>query len=413
MENFSKFYLKSVEDRLEILSKFSNTDKLPSLDLEIGDKLVENYIGNYDLPMGIALNFIVDGKQRLIPMAIEEPSVIAAASNGARILGEFKTTIEKKNIIGHIVLNEIVDLEDSKSKVDEKIDYLMDLARQKTKSMIKRGGGPQNIWTDTFEEDGQKFLTVYFSVNTVDAMGANTINTILESLSSEIEKISGAKSLMRIISNNATESVVVAEAKTSINNLAEDKIEAIRIAKRIEQAALYANLDPYRASTHNKGIMNGIDAVIIATGNDFRAIEAAAHTYASRDGKYKSLTQWKYLEDSEEIYGKIEIPLPVATVGGTISAHPIAKWSLNLMENPSAKELASIIASVGLAQNFAAVRAIVSEGIQKGHMSLHARSLASQVGAKEKEIELVVEKLIQEEKMNSDIAKKILDEIRK
>lgn len=166
MENFSKFYLKSVEDRLEILSKFSNTDKLPSLDLEIGDKLVENYIGNYDLPMGIALNFIVDGKQRLIPMAIEEPSVIAAASNGARILGEFKTTIEKKNIIGHIVLNEIVDLEDSKSKVDEKIDYLMDLARQKTKSMIKRGGGPQNIWTDTFEEDGQKFLTVYFSVNT-------------------------------------------------------------------------------------------------------------------------------------------------------------------------------------------------------------------------------------------------------
>lgn len=412
--SFYKYYQKTPKERMEILEKEGLIDgtQIPELSSDISNTMIENYLFNYELPLSVALNFEVDGQKTLVPMVIEEPSVVAAASNGAKTIGNIETVIKEKNIIGQVILTNIEDIKETCLVIKDKEQFLLDKASEKTQSMIKRGGGPKRVWAQGFEEDGDKFVSVYFSVDTCDAMGANTINTILESISDSIEELVGGHSLMRIISNNATESVAIAKANVPLDRLNEDKDKAIEIAKKIELATKFANLDRYRAATHNKGIMNGIDAVVLATGNDWRAIEASAHTYASKDGKYKSLTSWKYDESNEVLLGTIEIPLPVATVGGTISVHPIAKWSLNLMGNPNAKRLASVMAAVGLAQNFSAVRAIVTDGIQKGHMSLHARSLAKQVGANEEELEKVVTELKKQNKMNADVAKDILQKIR-
>ena len=411
--SFYKYYQKTPEERMEILLKegYIEENKPVNLSSNISNVMVENYLFNYELPLAVALNFEVDGEKVLVPMAIEEPSVVAAASNGAKTIGNIKTEIKEKNIIGQVVLTDVEDIDKACQIIKDNEAFLLEKASEKTQSMIKRGGGPKRVWAEGFS-DPDKFVSVYFSVDTCDAMGANTINTILESISESIEQLISAKSLMRIISNNATDSVIKAYAKIPLTNLSEDIEDAKQIAKRIELATRFANLDRYRAATHNKGIMNGIDAVVLATGNDWRAIESAAHTYASRDGQYKSLTSWLYDDKEEVLNGKIEIPLPVATVGGTISVHPIAKWSHNLMKNPNAKRLASIIASVGLAQNFSAVRAIVTDGIQKGHMSLHARSLARQVGAKDSEIEKVVTELKKQSKMNTNVTKDILLKIR-
>ena len=415
MENmFNKFYEKSPEKRLEILKEYgviNNTEEI-KLDKKVANAMIENYLFNYELPLSVALNFIVDGKEVIVPMSIEEPSVVAAASNGAKTLGNIETAIKEKAIIGQVILTEIEDVEYALDQINKNKESLLEKAREKTQSMIKRGGGPRKVWADSFEDKDNEFISVYFSVDTCDAMGANTINTILESISDYIEEITKSKYLMRIISNNSTESVVKATCKVDIKKLNPDIDLARKTAKRIELATRFANLDKYRAATHNKGIMNGIDAVVLATGNDWRAIEAAAHTYASTDQGYKSLTTWKFDEISDILLGAIELPLPVATVGGTISVHPIAQYSLDIMQRPSARRLASILAAVGLAQNFSAVRAIVTDGIQKGHMSLHARSLATQVGANEDEIQEMVELLKKESKMNPDVAKKLLNYIR-
>lgn len=414
-ELFDKYYLRSPEERMQILKESGLIDELDymTLDIQNADAMIENYIMNYQLPLGLALNFSIDNESYVIPMVIEEPSVVAAASNGAKILGNIETNIESKAAIGQVVLSEVNDIDLSKKLIEDNIEDLMAKVSSLTASMINRGGGPKKIWTDTFKDGDDEFLTVYFAIDTVDAMGANTMNTVLEAVSDDLEVLTSSKALLRIISNNATESIVKASVSVPLSKLNKDSKRAIEIAKRIELASKYANLDIYRASTHNKGIMNGIDAVVIATGNDWRAIEAACHTYASRSGRYKSLTEWTFLDDQEILKGKIEIPMPIATVGGTISVHPIAKWSLNLLGNPNSKTLATIIASVGLAQNFSAIRAIVTEGIQRGHMSLHAKSVALNAGANEKEINDVVKELKTKEKINLDEAKKILINLRK
>lgn len=410
--DFKKFYNKTVEERIQILKNNNLIDDIDQLKLveKFANNMIENYVLNYHLPLGLAMNFTIDNEEYIIPMAIEEPSVIAAASNGAKIAGNIQTEIERKYGIGQIILTYFKDISTSYNLLIENKDFILEKSKEVCQSMIKRGGGPKDIWVEKFEKE--KFITLYISIDTCDAMGANTINTILEHISKDVENISKAKSLLNIISNYNSESIVKAKVNIPINKLSNDKIEAIDIAKKIELATKYANLDVYRCATHNKGILNGIDAVVIATGNDWRAIEASIHSYACSSGKYQSLTSWIYDENKEALIGKIEIPMPVATIGGTISVNPIAKWSLSLLNNPTAKRLACIIAAVGLVQNFSALRALVTDGIQKGHMSLHAKTFSIQAGAKSDEIKSVVMELAKLKKYSINNAKDILHKIR-
>lgn len=413
-DNFYKFYNKSVDERRNILKNLGMLDDNKNLHLEkdIANSMVENYILNQEIPLGLGLNFIINNKKYIVPMVTEEPSVIAAASNGAKTLGNIQTFMEQKEVIGQIVLEDINNIDKAFSDLEKNKKLLFELAEENSQNMIKRGGGPRKIWIEKFCSTNKNYLTIYLSVDTCDAMGANTINTILEAISPKVEEITGGKFLLRIISNNAVNSIVKAKAEIDVIKLNADFEKAKMIAKRIESATEYANLDVFRAVTHNKGIMNGIDSVVLATGNDFRAVESACHSYAVKDGQYKSLTKWKYDEERNILLGEIELPLQVATLGGTISINKIAKWSLDILGNPNAKELAGIIASVGLAQNFSALKAIVTDGIQKGHMSLHAKTVAKQVGAKEEEIDKLVSLLKKEDKINQEVAEKLLNKIR-
>ncbi|WP_282925870.1 hydroxymethylglutaryl-CoA reductase, degradative [Helcococcus kunzii] len=410
--DFYKFYNKTINERIDILknNNFINDTNEINLDKKIANNMIENYVLNYQLPLGLAMNFIIDDERYIVPMAIEEPSVIAAASNGAKIVGNIKTKIERKYGIGQIVLTNLPDINNAFNGLMNNKDLILEKSKEVCQSMIKRGGGPKEIWIKKFENED--FLTLYISIDTCDAMGANTINTVLEHISKYVEEIANAKSILNIISNYNSKSIVKAQVNIPLDKLSNKKSEAIEIAKKIELATKYANLDIYRCATHNKGIMNGIDAVAMATGNDWRAVESSAHSYASKDGKYRALTTWLYDSEKEVLNGEIEIPMPVATVGGTISVHPIAKWALSVLKNPDAKRLACIIAAVGLVQNFSALKALVTDGIQKGHMSLHAKTIAIQAGAKSDEINPVVMELAKLKKYSITDAKEILHKIR-
>ena len=410
-DKFKGFYRLSIDERREILKSEGislNVDEI-ELSSENANVMVENYIFNYNLPLGIAFNFEINGEKILIPMAVEEPSVIAAASNGAKILENITTELKQKAVVGQVVLANVQNFDETFQKLKDLKNEFIDLANKHFVSMTKRGGGVKDIWFKSFNE---RYITIYVSVDTCDAMGANSINTFLEILGDKIFEQFNNKPILKILSNNATESVVKAFTKTPVEKLNKDKNIAIEIAKRIEESTNYANIDPYRAVTHNKGVMNGVDAVCLATGNDWRALEASVHAFASRNGQYRSLTSWKYDSEEQILLGKIEIPMPVATVGGTLSVNSASKWAFKLMKNPDAKKLAQIMASVGLVQNFAALRALVTDGIQKGHMSLHARSVAKQVGANENEIDEVVKKLKKATKINEKEAEEILRYIR-
>lgn len=372
---------------------------------EIADAMIENYIRLYELPLGLATNFMIDGETLAIPMAIEEPSVIAAASNGGKRLGNIETQVQPRELVGQIVLNHVTDLQHAKRLIDQHHEAILRMAREHSSSMVARGGGPTRLWTEIKEN----YLTCYLGFNPCDAMGANAINHVLEAISDYMEDLVQGKALMRILSNYQPESITKAISRIKIVTLAKDVNQAQDLAQRIVSASQYATLDVYRATTHNKGIMNGIDAVLMATGNDWRAVEAGVHAYASHTGRYQPLTQWKI--ENDELVGEICLPLAVATVGGTISVHPVAQWALDVLGRPSAECLSRIIAAVGLAQNFAALRAIVSEGIQKGHMGLHARQLAVQVGATEEETSVLIQKLKAAPSMSVTVAKALLDDI--
>ncbi|MFK8243292.1 MULTISPECIES: hydroxymethylglutaryl-CoA reductase, degradative [unclassified Facklamia] len=394
--------VKAIEQALPHLPQLSDC----MLEETIGDAMIENYIGQYALPLGIATNFIIDGQTYAIPMAIEEPSVIAAASNGAKRIGNIETSAQPRELIGQMVFECESDSAMIVLQLEEIVPELLEQAKALSPSMVARGGGPTRIWFDCKEE----FIVCYLGFNPCDAMGANVINHILEGLSPMIESHSDAIALMRILSNYQPDSVVTAICRVPIHTLHDDLEKAQLLAKRIASASRYAQLDPYRATTHNKGIVNGIDAVLLATGNDWRAVESGVHAYASRTGHYQPLTIWTVEDDY--LVGKIQLPLAVATVGGTLSVHPTAQWALELLGRPTAERLSRIIAAVGLAQNFAALRAIVSEGIQKGHMGLHARQLAIQAGATEHEQRELVAKLKAAPAMSHSIAKELLEQMR-
>ena len=413
---FSGFYKHSISKRIELIESWldASIDSASTVLPEAyANQMIENYLFNYHLPLGVAVNLKVNNAEYVVPMAIEEPSVIAAASFGAKLLGNIQAETKERLLIGQIIMTVQQSMAEIQQIIKENKANLLDIASQASASMVRRGGGPKDIWVEEKEHPNRNYVSVYLSLDPCDAMGANVINTVLEALSPTMESIIEGEVLMSILSNYQPQAVTIATAKVPFAHLSKDKEEAKSLAERLEMASDYAWLDPYRATTHNKGIMNGIDAVVIATGNDWRAIEAGAHAYAVKDGQYRSLTKWKVNYEDESLEGSIEIPLQVATVGGTLSSHPTAKLALKMLNITSAKDLSNIIASVGLIQNFAAMRALVSEGIQKGHMRMQARALAMQVGATIEEIPAVVTQLNEAAQMNRDTARRILEEIRK
>jgi hydroxymethylglutaryl-CoA reductase len=413
--SISKLFEKSRKERLDIVGTFANlsSDELNILQNENGgisyenaDKMVENAIGTFSLPLGIATNFTINGKDYLIPMVIEEPSVIAAASKGAktaRIKGGFEVTANESYSIGQI---QVLDTDESAiQKIRNSSDEIINLANSTSKSLPKMNKGAKEITCKTIDTPSGKMLIVELLIDVGDAMGANITNTMCEAVSPLIEKITGGKTLLRILSNYSTRRIVKARAVFE-----KEAVGGESVVDNIIKAFEFANNDVYRAVTHNKGILNGIVSVANATGQDSRAIEAAANAYAAKSGQYRSLSLWS--KDSEgNLIGELEIPLSVGIVGGIITVHPVAKVCTKILGVASAQELACVMTATGLAQNFSAIRALSTEGIQKGHMRLHARNLASSAGATSQQIDEIVQKMIEEKKISLDGAKELLKQI--
>ena len=381
------------------------------LPLSIADQLTENVLSTFDLPFSLAPYFLINGRDYVLPMVTEEPSVVAAASFAAKLIqrsGGFTTQVHQRQMIGEIALTDVKDVEMASKRILEDKETLLQLANEAYPSIVKRGGGARDLWV----ENKGNFLIVYLAVDPKEAMGANMLNTMLEALTDRIQELSGGQALMAILSNLATRSLVSARCAIDFKALSRNPEEAIEIAHRMELASQLAQVDPYRAATHNKGIFNGIDALVLATGNDWRAIEAGAHAYAAQSGPYKGLSSWTSQPEEKKLYGEITLPMPVATKGGSIGLNPTVQVSHRLLGEPSAIELAGIIASLGLAQNFAALKALVTTGIQAGHMKLQARSLALLAGAKEEEVPQLVSQLLENKPFNLEKAKTLLQELR-
>ncbi len=384
----------------------------PSLPIGTADGMIENVIGLFELPLGVASNFIVNGREYLVPMAVEEPSVVAAASFMAKIVrenGGFHASTTEPIMRAQIQLIGINDPYGTRQKLLLARDEIIALANSKDNVLIGLGGGCQEIEVEIFENTRVGHMVVmHLLVDVRDAMGANTVNTMAEMVAPLAEKLTGGAARLRILSNLADRRLVRAFARIDPMSLKTSDFEGERIANGIMEACVLAEIDPYRAATHNKGVMNGIDPVVVATGNDWRAVEAGAHAWAAKGGRYTSLTRWE--RDSDGcLVGSIELPMPVGIVGGATKTHPAAQAALELMRIESADDLAQIIASVGLAQNMAALRALASEGIQKGHMALHARNIAIAAGATGGQIDRIAKELAEKGDVSVDAAKEILE----
>lgn len=410
------FYKLSVDERLEKVKEFAGlTDeevkhlRSGGLDLDKADHMIENVIGMISLPLGIATNFLINDREYLIPLAVEEPSVVAAASNAAKIAregGGFKTSSTDPIMISQVQL--VVDdpVKASKQILDKKKD-IMKLADEQDKILLKHGGGCRDLKVRIFETESDTIVVVHLHVDVRDAMGANVVNTMAEAVAPYIEKLTGGRVYLRILSNYAVERIARAGAVFPREALGGDEV-----VDGIVKAYEFAAADVYRAVTHNKGVMNGITSVVFATGNDTRAIEAGAHAYAARDGVYTSLTKW-WKDQAGDLVGSIKVPLAFGLIGGATKVHPVAKTAVKILGVKTAQELAEVAASVGLAQNLAALRALATDGIQKGHMSLHARNIAVMAGAKSEEVEEVAKKMAKEGKVKVEHAEKLLKELRR
>jgi hydroxymethylglutaryl-CoA reductase len=410
------FYKFSVEERLEKVGEFANLSdeekhilkKTGGLPLEIANRMIENVIGTFELPIGIATNFLIDGRDYLVPMVIEEPSVVAAASNAAkmaRFKGGFITSSTGPRMIGQI---QVVDTNPNlaRLKILEHREEIIERANEEDPVLTSLGGGCKEIEARVLSTLKGEMLIVHLIVDVRDAMGANAVNTMAEGVAPLIERITGGKVYLRIISNLAVYRLARAYAVFD-----KDAIGGDEVVEGVLNAYAFALADPFRCATHNKGIMNGISAVAIATGNDFRALEAGAHAYAALNG-YKPLTAYEK-DKNGDLVGTIELPIAVGIVGGSISVNPLAKINLKILGVRNADELSRIMAAVGLAQNLAALRALATEGIQRGHMSLHARNIAISAGARGDEVERIVEILVRERKVRVDRAREILEEMRR
>ena len=415
------FYNLTLEERLKLLAGTGHLtpDELAALSGAAGltpeqaDHMVENAAGVYALPLGIALNFIVNGRDVLVPMVIEEPSVVAGASFMAKLAragGGFIAQADSPVMIGQIQVLDVVDVNAARLALLEQKAQLLAEAAEIDPVLQRLGGGPRDLEVRLIEDSPVgSFLVIHLLYDVRDAMGANAINTACERLAPRVEQITGGRVLLRILSNLADRRLARASCTIPLSSLAFDDYHAEDVCDGIIAAWAFAAADPYRAATHNKGIMNGVDAVVIATGNDWRAIEAGAHAYAARSGSYTSLSTWG--KDAHgNLVGTLEMPMAVGIVGGATKVHPAARAALRLMGVQKAGELAEIIVSVGLAQNLAALRALVTEGIQRGHMSLHARQVAIAAGADGDMIARLAEQLVAEKTIRIDRAEEILQE---
>jgi hydroxymethylglutaryl-CoA reductase len=411
----SGFYKIPIKDRIDLVKKFSNLSDeetelfSSSLNMDIADRMIENVLGTFELPLGIAVNFLINGKDYLVPMAIEESSVVAAASNAAkiaRINGGFKTECTDPLMIGQIQILHVDDVAESAQKIMSKKKEILNLANDQDKVLVKFGGGAKDIEVRILDSPIGKMIVVHLIVDVRDAMGANAVNTMCEALAPMLEEIAKGKVRLKILSNLADKRIVKATAVFD-----KEKMGGEKIVDAFLESYNLAAIDPYRAATHNKGIMNGIDSLIIATGNDFRAIEAGAHAYAARSGQYTSLSNY-HKDGKGNLVGELELPMAIGIIGGAGNIHPKAKLCKKILGIKTARELAEIVVCLGLAQNFAAVFALSTVGIQKGHMSLHAKNIAVMAGAQGDEIDKIANQMIKEGKIKLDRAEEILKEIR-
>ena len=412
----SGFYKLPIPERVKLVREFAGLSDedtrlfSTALDLKTADRMIENVVGEFELPYGIAVNFLVNKKEYLVPMVIEEPSVVAAASNAARIArvkGGFTAHCSAPLMIGQLQLLNVKDVVEAAQTILQHKKELLQLANAQDKILIEVGGGAKDLEVRILDSPLGKMIITHLIVDVRDAMGANAVNTMCEALAPMLEELTGGHIRLKILTNLADKRVVKAHAVFDKETMGGD-----HIVDAFLESYILALIDPYRAATHNKGIMNGIDAVLLATGNDFRAVEAGAHAYASRTGFYTSLTTYKK-DDHGNLVGEIELPMAVGIIGGAANMHPKAQLSRKILGIKNATQLAEIIASVGLAQNFAAVFALSTVGIQKGHMSLHAKNIAVMAGAQGDEIETLAEKLVQEHKIKLDRAKELLQTMRK
>lgn len=379
---------------------------------DIADNMIENQIGQYNLPLGVVQDVVVNDQVYQVPMVVEEPSVVAAANNAAKLVrlnGGFQTQQTQRTMLGEVVLTDLPDLKVAQAWVLANQALLMTVAQQAHPSIVKRGGGLKAVKVTIVD---QVFLKLALTIDTQEAMGANIVNTICEAIAHEVQNDLGGTILLSVLTNAAFGAVTVATVTLDPATLATKQLAGNVIAKRIVQATRFAQVDLARAATHNKGIMNGVDAVVLATGNDWRAIEAGAHSYAAQSGQYQPLTSWQ-LADNHQLVGRIEIPLPVGMVGGSIGILPTVQVAHRLLQVENARQLASVIAAIGLGQNLAALRALVSDGIQKGHMALQAKSLALAVGAQENEVAPLVMQLTQAKHLNTATATALLAQLRR
>jgi hydroxymethylglutaryl-CoA reductase len=412
------FYKMSVEERQRTLGKAlglsgAEMDVLTAHDalpLETADLMVENAVGTFALPFGVALNFQVNGREVVVPMTVEEPSVIAAASNAALVAragGGFQAEADPGAMIGQIQIVRVKDVSRAVERLEQARPALLAHADELTPGLCRRGAGPRDIEIRLVDTPrGETMIVVHVLVDTGDAMGANAVNSLVEALAPRVAELAGGEACLRILSNLADRRLARASVRVPAKALGRDGIPGEEVAERMLYAYELAWADPYRAATHNKGIMNGIDAVAVATGNDWRAIEAGAHAYACTEGAYRSLSRWAL--DEGHLVGSLELPMGVSTVGPAVESHPRVRLALRILGVTSARELAAIMVAVGLASNMAAMRALATEGIQKGHMALHARAVSHAAGARGDEAEELRRALIEGGEVKIDRARELL-----
>ena len=437
----SGFYQLSLEQRAETIAAWAQlapeemAQLAAGMGVARGDKMIENVIGRYDLPLGVATNFTINGRDYLIPLAVEEPSVVAAVSFAARLAragGGFRTGSTAPIMIGQVQLLGVADHEQASATIAAAKDELLALANT-SPTIARLGGGPVAIEVRWLPQTPTvPMLVVHLLFDVRDAMGANAINTAVETIAPRLEQLSGGRALLRILSNYTDHRRAWAEVVIPAHAFATQEDDGKAVIQGIAHANALAVADPYRAATHNKGILNGVDAVAIATGNDWRAIEAGAHAYAARNGQYAALTDWRAVDDvvtlppasayvGEDgtvalpegvtmplLYGRLEMPLAVGTVGGATRAHPVAQIAMKILGVGSARELSEVMAAVGLAQNLAALRALVTDGIQRGHMALHARQMAAAAGAQGADVDWVARQLVAEGQIRVERARELL-----
>jgi hydroxymethylglutaryl-CoA reductase len=415
------FHKKSVKERQRLLQDSASLDEAAverlnhgGIDLATADRMIENVVGVYSLPIGIATNFLINGREVLVPMVIEEPSVVAGASFAARLArdaGGFTAEADAPEMIGQIQILDVPDAAAAERAIQNSRAELLAEAGQTDPVLLSAGGGPRELVVRRIESSpAGPFLVVHLILDVRDAMGANAVNTACERIAPRIEKLTGGRVNLRILTNLADRRLARARCAIPVETLAFDDWTGERVRDGIVAASAFAAADPYRAATHNKGILNGVDAVVIATGNDWRAVEAGAHAYAARSGTYTALSRWESGSDGR-LEGNLEMPMAAGTVGGTTRVHPLAQTAIQILGVQTAQELAQVIVSVGLAQNLAALRALATEGIQRGHMRLHARQVAVAAGARGDAVEKVAERMVAENAIRIDRAQALVREL--